>query len=187
MNNDFLRKIPGFRSNTWWKKIVAVAGYLYFFFLVFNQTGVTFFDRIINSLLVIVTYGTIFVLAFNVGNIRDKIYFFNRPKGKARIVFIFLGILITVVALNLVLSGLNSLKSEEQLQYEEDQNNVRIASYMDTRINGLGALEDLTEDDADALEEIINDYEKLTTEQKNLMTVNFNLQRAKEVLEELKE
>jgi uncharacterized membrane protein len=159
MNNDFLRKIPGFRSNTWWKKIVAVAGYLYFFFLVFNQTGVTFFDRIINSLLVIVTYGTIF----------------------------FLGILITVVALNLVLSGLNSLKSEEQLQYEEDQNNVRIASYMDTRINGLGALEDLTEDDADALEEIINDYEKLTTEQKNLMTVNFNLQRAKEVLEELKE
>jgi hypothetical protein len=79
------------------------------------------------------------------------------------------------------------LKSEEQLQYEEDQNNVRIASYMDTRINGLGALEDLTEDDADALEEIINDYEKLTTEQKNLMTVNFNLQRAKEVLEELKE
>jgi hypothetical protein len=185
MNKDILKKIPGFRSNTLWKKIVAVLGYLYFFFIVLNQTGVTFLDRTINSLLVLITYGTIFVLVFNVGNIRDRIYFFNRPKGKARIVYIFLGIFITVIALNLVLAGLSSLKSDEQIQYEEEQNDIRIASYMDTRVKSITPLEDLTAEDVDNLEEIINAYETMTFEQKDLMTENFNVEREKNRLEEL--
>lgn len=187
MNKDILKKLPGFRSDTLWKKITAVFGYVYFFFIVFNQTGVTFFDRIINSLLVIVTYGTVFVLVFNVGKIREKIYFFNRPKGKARIVYILLGIFITVIALNLVLAGLSSLKSDEQIQFEEDQNNIRIASYMDTRVESITPLEELTEEDIENLEEIITAYETMTPEQRNLMTVNFNIQSAKVKLEELKE
>ncbi|MBG0765575.1 MAG: hypothetical protein H0S78_11990 [Tissierellales bacterium] len=187
MNKDILKKIPGFRSDTLWKKIVAVVGYLYFFFIVFNQQGVTFTDRIINSLLVIVTYGTIFVLAFNVGNIRDKIYFFNRPKGKARIVFIFLGIFITVIALNLVLAGLSSLKSDEQIQYEEEQNDIRVASYMDTRVKSITPLDELTESDVDNLEEIITAYETMTPEQRDLMTVDFNVEGAKDTLKNLKE
>ncbi len=186
MDKGILKKVPGFRSDTWWKKIVAVFGYLYFFYIIFNQTGVTFFDRIINSLLVIVTYGTVYVLAFNIGNIRDKIYFFNRPESKARIVFIFIGILLTVVVLNFVILGLTSLKSEAQLEFEEEQNNIRIASYMDTRIEGIGTLEELTTDDIDTLDEIVSEYETMTPEQKSLLTQEDKLQKAKIRLEELR-
>ncbi|MDW7668786.1 MAG: hypothetical protein SCJ93_08170 [Bacillota bacterium] len=187
MDKSILKKIPGFRSDTWWKKIVAVLGYVYFFYITVNQTGVTFYDRIINSLLVIVTYGTVFVLVFNVGNIRDKIYFFNRPKGKARILYIFIGIFITVVVLNFVILGLTSLKSEAQLEFEEEQNDVRIASYMDTRIEGIGPLEELTTDDIDNLEEIVTAYESMTPDQRSLLTQEDKLQRAKIRLEELRE
>lgn len=187
MDKGILKKIPGFRSDTLWKKIVAVFGYLYFFYIVFNQTGVTFYDRVINSLLVIVTYGTVYVLVFNIGNIRDKIYFFNRPKSKAKIVYTFIGILLTVVVLNFVILGLTSLKSEEQLEFEEELNDTRVASYMDTRIEGIGPLEELTTEDIDTLEEIVAAYESMTPEQKSLLTQEDKLKRARNRLEELRE
>jgi len=186
MNKDILKKIPGFRSDTWWKKLVAVIGYAYFFFIVFSQDGVTFYDRIINSLMVVVTYGTVFVLVFNIGNIRDKIYFFNRPKGKVRIVFIFIGIFFTVIVLNLALMGLNSLKTDQQIEYEVEQSNIRAASYMDSRIQALGPAEELTSDDVGNLQEIIAAYESMTPQQKSLLTQEDKINVLKKRLEELK-
>ena len=46
--NSFFKKIPGFRSNKWWKKIIACVGYFFIFLIILGiiMPGPNFEDRV---------------------------------------------------------------------------------------------------------------------------------------------
>jgi hypothetical protein len=109
-----IKKIPGFRTETKWKMALATIGYLSILIVLFNQTGATLRDKIINVLTVMIFFGVSISLLANVGNVRSKLPIFKKNK----IGYNILGGLIVFIILGIVISISNNFKSLEQKQLD---------------------------------------------------------------------
>lgn len=91
MININLSKIPGFRTGKWWKKSVAVVGYLFYIVLIQAlPPGVKASDYLVNIIQVTIVAGIPYILITNVGNIKDKLPLLNRKKPTSTVLGIIL-------------------------------------------------------------------------------------------------
>jgi len=163
-------KIPGFRTGSTWKRIIAIIMYLFLMITMLGITGVTLFDKVLAIFEWLMLIGIPYVLITNVGSARNKLPLFN----KKTVMFNILGIFIVSVIIITSLVGLESLKSPEQkrsynIAIQQDTER-KVAENLDLRISTLGDINILTIDKKDEVEAIRASYEALTSNQKELIT-----------------
>lgn len=185
MFKEILKKIPGFRTGTKWKMVLASIMYLIMLIIIFYPTGLTMRDKIISSIESILFFGVVLILVANVGDIRSKLPLFKKKK----IGYNILGGILVALLLSLGISFLENFNSPEQKLADslslEQIDDKKVAEEIDDRILELGRIDDLTLKNAKAIKSIRKDYDALTTEQKEFVTNINKLELAEKKIEEL--
>ena len=192
-----LGKIPGFRTGRKWKMIIAVFVYWMFIIILLDFKGVTISDKFVNLLQTLIMLGIPFALITNLGNVRNKLPMFK----KKTIGSTALGIFVTLIIMGMSFSMVNAMKSPEQKQLDSiasqeaaakselELEAKEIASNLNKKIEGLGDIESLTDDQLDEVISIRKDYDALTSQQKGFVTKLDLLESAekktKDILEEI--
>jgi sulfur carrier protein ThiS len=186
MFKDSIKKVPGFRTGSKWKMILATIMYLATINMLIGVSGVTFRDKVIGAIEILIVIGVPFGLITNVGNIRNRLPVFNNKSIQYNI----LGGIIALAIMGAGIIVVGSLKSPEQKQFElialEKSNDIGVAAKLDAKIVALGDLSDLTLDEADTVEVIRSEYEELTSEQKEFVTKLDDFVLAEEKIADLK-
>lgn len=74
-----LKKIPGFRSGIWWKKLIAISGYILLAMFLFIDTTVSVGDYLLSFFERLLVLSVPYILVFNIGGIRNKL-----PLGRSK-------------------------------------------------------------------------------------------------------
>ena len=173
-----LGKIPGFRTGHKWKMALAVIGYWMIIIILADAEGVTFRDKLAEILEMLIVIGIPFVLITNLGNVRSKLPLYKKKK----LIATALGVFVTFLIIGMGVLMVDAMKSPEQKQLdlmasqeaaaksELELEAKEIASNLNKKIEGLGDIESLTDDQFDELISIRKDYDALTSQQKGFVT-----------------
>ena len=173
-----LGKIPGFRSGHKWKMALAVIGYWMIIIILADAEGVTFRDKLAEILEMLIVIGIPFVLITNLGNVRSKLPLYKKKK----LIATALGVFVTFLIIGMGVLMVDAMKSPEQKQLdlmasqeaaaksELELEAKEIASNLNKKIEGLGDIESLTDDQFDEVISIRKDYDALTSQQKGFVT-----------------
>ena len=121
-----LNNIPGFRTNTKWKKIIAIIGYLFILLmLIICFTGQLWYDKLLHELEILIFIAPIYIFATNVGNIRSKLPLIKGKKMLTKLIVISLYIFIFIMVVGLSLSEIHTFFSPREkvllAQQQEEQ------------------------------------------------------------------
>ena len=173
-----LGKIPGFRTGHKWKMALAVIGYWMIIIILADAEGVTFRDKLAEILEMLIVIGIPFVLITNLGNVRSKLPLYKKKK----LIATALGVFVTFLIIGMGVLMVDAMKSPEQKQLdlmasqeaaaksELELEAKEIASNLNKKIEGLGDIESLTDDQFDEVISIRKDYDALTSQQKGFVT-----------------
>jgi len=112
----FLRTMPGFRTEKWWKKVIALAGYLTIIITVVYLPKITVTDKILDVVFYIFLFGIPFALITNLGAIRGKLPLFQEGEFLYTVMGWCLSLMLTFVLASGVLAATDNLHSK---QYKE--------------------------------------------------------------------
>ena len=156
-----------------------------------NPTGVTPRDKLLDTINYLIILGIPFVMFTNLGNVLDKLPFFNKKTTKSTVLGIFIMLIIMGVSISLV----DTLKSPEQkqldsisaLESEEAAEVKKVVATIDEKITALGDINTITFDKADTVSSIRKEYEVLTAEQRGLVTKLVVLEEAEKKIKDIME
>jgi hypothetical protein len=167
---SLIKKIPGFRTGTKWKMILASIIYLFVIVIMLNVSGATLGDKFIYVLEFLIMLGIPFILVTNVGSIRSKLPIFNKKSIKFNILGTFIAFIIIIIGI----SGAESLKSPQQKRIDligvQQSVSRKSASKVDSNIKALGDVNALTLDRSADVKAARTAYEALTSDEKALVT-----------------
>jgi hypothetical protein len=167
---SLIKKIPGFRTGTKWKMILASIIYLFVIVIMLNVSGATLGDKFIYVLEFLIMLGIPFILVTNVGSIRSKLPIFNKKSIKFNILGTFIAFIIIIIGI----SGAESLKSPQQKRIDligvQQSASKKSASKVDSNIKALGDVNALTLDRSADVKAARTAYEALTSDEKALVT-----------------
>jgi len=108
--------MPGFRTAKWWKKVIALSGYLIIIITAMYSPMITITDKILDAVFYIFLFGIPFALITNLGAIRGKLPLFKMGKLIYTVMGWCLSLMLTFVLASGVLAATDNLHSE---QYKE--------------------------------------------------------------------
>jgi len=146
---------------------------------------VTAYDRFLNIIMCMLLFGIPIILLTNAGNTRDKLPVFNKRSLKFNILGGFLATVIIITGMAIT----NGLKSPEQIRLESTATQQRTikktVSDLDSKIEKLGDVNELSLEKASDVKAIRSSYEALTSEEKELVTRFAGLEAAEKRIADL--